>query len=291
MNSYSARATLVKLLTYYYRSGLRGSNRLTQVINKFYDLTRVNVGTGYGILNVDLTVSSGQALSYFEDSVQGEIIDRYANGVCYDIGAHLGIYSVLMARKGCTVYAFEPNKNIFKNLQQTAMRHHFIAHNLALSDFEGTADFFVPKEATMGSLVQWTDAEDIVTTHHQKYADSGRLDEIAGDVTRTSCEVRTLDSFVEENKLPLPDFIKLDVEGSEIRVFRGGRKSIEASRPTIFFEVSAGIWKKLGTSHEEGFEFFRSLDYKLFRMGEEVQTIDLEWDDILAIPSEKVGNE
>jgi FkbM family methyltransferase len=263
---------LVRLLSRYYQSGYRGSFRATKLINKVYPLTDVNISTPYGSVNVDLTLSSGQGLSIFKGSPEGDIIAEHANGICYDIGAHFGIYSVLMAQRH-PVYAFEPNPRIFKHLEKTAQDKTITPFNVALSDFNGSADFFVPEEATMGSLTDWTHDSDMAG-----------ITKFAGDVTTTSCSVSTLDNFVAEKNLPLPNFIKLDVEGAEIKMFRGGRKTIEKARPTIFFEVSAGLWEKMGSSHEEGFEFFRALGYTLRIGDKKLDNLNLEWDNVLAIP-------
>jgi FkbM family methyltransferase len=50
--------------------------------------------------------------------------------------------------------------------------------------------------------------------------------------------VTMLDELVRKNALPRLDFIKCDVEGSEIEVLRGGRALIEAQRPAWLIEVS-----------------------------------------------------
>lgn len=265
---------IVNLLSRYYKSGLRGSFRTTRLINKFYPLTDIDVQTPYGQVNVDLTIASGQGLACFEPSLEGEIIAKYAKGICYDIGAHFGIYSVLMAQKNADVFAFEPNPKIFSHLEKTANFNNFNCFNVALSDFNGAADFFVPEEATMGSLTNWTHDDDM----------SG-ITKYAGDVSQMRVKVMTLDHFVKENNLPLPDFIKIDVEGAEINIFKGGRKTIESARPVIFFEVSATLWQKQGSSHTEGFEFFDSLGYHLYLGDEKLTHLNLEWDNVLAIPS------
>lgn len=263
---------LINLLSRYYRSGFRGSFRITQLLNKIYPLTDVDVDTPYGKVNVDLTTTSGQALSCFRPTPEGDIIAEHAKGVCYDIGAHFGIYSVLMAQK-CPVYAFEPNPHIFNHLKKTSSGTRINPFNVALSDFNGTADFFVPEEATMGSLTNWTHDNDM----------SG-ITKYAGDVSKTNVCVATMDDFVREHKLPPPDFIKIDVEGAEIKIFRGARKTIEVSRPVIFFEVAASLWKKMDSSHEEGYEFFRLLGYQLYLGNKKLDNLNLEWENVLAIP-------
>lgn len=263
---------LIGLLSQYYRSGLRGSFRLTQFINRFHSLESVNLDTPYGLVNVDLTNAAGQALAGFRGSPEGDIISQYAHGVCYDIGANFGIYSVLMAQKG-EVYAFEPNPDVFKHLLRTSRFHPIKPFNLALSDASGESDFFVYEENTFSSLIDWTHESDM----------SG-ITKFGGNAMKTTCTVSTLDEFVEAQSLPLPNFIKIDVEGAEIKVFRGGRKTIERSRPVIYFEVSKNIWQKMGTSPEEGFEFLSSLGYKLFKDQTEIHNLDMEWTNVLAIP-------
>jgi FkbM family methyltransferase len=224
-------------------------------------------------VNVDLTLSPGQAIASFNPTPEGEIIAKYAEGVCYDIGANFGIYAVLMAQKS-QVFAFEPNTKIFRHLEKTAEGKQITPFNIALADYNGTADFFVPEEATMGSLVNWTRDDDM----------SG-IQKFAGNVSKTTVTVTTLDDIVAERNLLLPNFIKLDVEGAEISVFRGGRKTIASARPVIFFEVSAVIWGKMGGSHEEGFRFFKDLDYSLYLRDKKLDTLNLEWDNVLAVPN------
>lgn len=263
---------LINLLTRYYRSGYRGSFRTTKLLNKFISLTDVDVLTPYGTVNVDLTISPGQGIAAFRPTPEAEIIARYARGVCYDIGANFGIYSVLMAQK-CKVFSFEPNSKIFGHLEKTARGKNITPFNVALADYNGAADFFVPEEATMGSLTDWTHDDDM----------SG-ITAYAGDVTKILVEVATMDDFVAANNLPLPEFMKIDVEGAEISVFRGGRKTIEAARPVIYFEVSKTLWKKMNTSAAEGYDFFKSLGYSLYLGEKKLDNLELEWDNVLAIP-------
>ena len=267
---------IVELLGHYYRSRLRGSHRLTRLIDRFYPLDDIEVPTAFGPVNVDLTLASGQGLVGFPGSGLGDLIREHARGNCYDIGAHFGIYSVLMAQYG-DVIAFEPNPDVYKHLTKTARNRNIKAFNIALSDFNGRADLFVPEEASMSSLINWTRDEDMAG-----------IKKFAGDVTRTDCEVLKLDDFVKDHAIPLPDFMKIDVEGAEIKVLRGGQGTIARSRPKILFEVSEGLWEKQGTSHEEAQAFFESIDYRLFLHGKEVRRLDTEWVDVLAIPAEKV---
>ena len=51
--------------------------------------------------------------------------------------------------------------------------------------------------------------------------------------------VNTIDNFVKENNISKIDFIKIDVEGSELNVLNGAIKSLVKFKPIVIFEVSS----------------------------------------------------
>ena len=52
-----------------------------------------------------------------------------------------------------------------------------------------------------------------------------------------SVESITIDEFVDENKINRLDFIKLDVEGSELEVLKGGERSIRKFKPKLAISI------------------------------------------------------
>jgi hypothetical protein len=47
----------------------------------------------------------------------------------------------------------------------------------------------------------------------------------------------TLDDQIREANLPVPDFIKIDIEGWEIEALRGARQTLELHKPVVFLEM------------------------------------------------------
>ena len=53
------------------------------------------------------------------------------------------------------------------------------------------------------------------------------------EIGGTPAKVTTVDKFVEANKLPRVDFIKMDVEGHELKVLAGARETIKTFKPSL----------------------------------------------------------
>ncbi len=138
--------------------------------------------------------------------------------VALDIGAHVGLWSMWMIWMFGHVEAFEPVPwfaDIFKfnvDLERCSL------HRQALGDKPGTISMAVPLKSTGASHV--ADRESV----NEKF--DGRID-LVHDI-----EVVTLDSLEFETV----DFIKIDVEGWEPRVLRGGEETIKRCRPNIIVE-------------------------------------------------------
>ena len=151
--------------------------------------------------------------------------------VCWDIGANAGAYTLPMARLGARVYAFEPVPHSRRTLER-AVRLACVSNvsvlPLALSDRHGPARMSVPVEGFYGGF-------------YMAALDDG------GEV---EVEVTTIDRLVESG-IPLPDFIKCDVEGAEGRVLDGAAGLLARHRPILLLE----------TFEEEIFQRVRSLGY------------------------------
>jgi len=124
------------------------------------------------------------------------------NEILWDIGANIGCYSLYAARRGCQVIAFEPHagnydvltRNIIINGYEQMIR----AYCLAVSDFPGL-------------LTLRTSAISPGTADHRlTLCQDGQA-----VIAYTAAEM------VGELKMPIPNHIKIDVDGAEFRVLSG----------------------------------------------------------------------
>jgi len=152
-------------------------------------------------------------LGTYEQEKQKRIASELKPGsVFYDVGANVGLYSLLAARldPAGKTYAFEPlpkNTLYLRRHLDLNCIHNVRVLELAISDQVGTDSFYEAGDRSMGHLGQ-----------------DGNL------LVRTA----TIDSLLHEEEIPPPDYIKMDIEGAELQALRGGMDCIQRHRPVIF---------------------------------------------------------
>lgn len=175
-----------------------------------------------------------------------------SEGVVFDIGANVGWYAlhIATARPRTRVLAFEPVPETFANLQANARLNHLgnlTLFNHGLSEREETQRFFFSAEATgAASAVNLTDT---ATTR------------------QVDVRVRRLDDVTRELGFG-PDFIKCDVEGAELFVFRGGTRSLERFTPIVFCEMLRKWACKFGYHPNDLIELLAPLGYGCYAVAD-----------------------
>jgi FkbM family methyltransferase len=174
-----------------------------------------------------------------------------AGKVAYDVGAFQGLMTMFFAKQARQVIAFEPNaanrKRIEENLALNEITN-VVIHPYGLSTSAGVAklsfDPLMPGAGSIDAVISKTIAE-----HRGSKA--------------LEIELRTLDDEVA-NGLPAPDFIKIDVEGAELEVLKGGPKTL-ARRPALFLEMHGETMNDKRCKVAAIVEFLLSVGYESIR--------------------------
>lgn len=156
---------------------------------------------------------------------------------CLDIGCHKGEILDLLLKYAPDGkhYGFEPLPNYNNKLMQKYSSRATIS-SVALSDTNGETNFHYVKNAPAYSGIR-----------KRKYdIDNPEIEEI---IVKT----RTLDAFLPGNYVV--DFIKIDVEGGEFAVLKGGLETLIKNKPTILFECGKGASDYYGTKPKDIYEF------------------------------------
>lgn len=141
--------------------------------------------------------------------------------IFYDVGCNVGYHTLLAISSGARhVVAFDPdplNCAIFKlNMRLNGYKEsRYSINQYALSDQEGTADFF---RSTLQNI--------------------GRSGLYPRDVVNSfPIKTHTIDQLIQTGQVPIPTVIKLDVEGWEYQVLSGCSQLFKVSPPRcVFFE-------------------------------------------------------
>ena len=151
--------------------------------------------------------------------------------VAVDVGGHVGLWSFNLAHEFATVFAFEPvaaHRECFeRNLQGVGQHVHLKA--MALGATEG-----------------------MVSMHSEKGSSGNTTVAGKGDIP-----MHTLDSL----ELRDVDFMKLDCEGFEENVLRGGVETINAWKPVIIVEQKRDMSARFGLDTKGAVTFLKSLGY------------------------------
>ena len=91
----------------------------------------------------------------------------------------------------------------------------------------------------------------------------------------------------------MPSFVKIDVEGAELAVFRGAESMLTKARPVIFCEIVDDYCRRYGHGLSDVLDVLLRTDYTLNELQEDGDIVGVEADtqepphDFVLIPSEK----
>jgi FkbM family methyltransferase len=180
-------------------------------------------GPGAGLRLGTQGVSLGYFLGRVDRAEQEALAGRLKAGdVFYDIGANVGVYTVLGCRRvgpSGHVVAFEP-------FPSSAEATHL---NCARNGLTNVTIVQAAVAERSGEILLHIGGASVVN----------RIDNRAGGPVGETLSVPmvSIDDFVRQRGARLPDVVMIDVEQAEVRVLEGMRETIEKARPILFIEV------------------------------------------------------
>lgn len=178
-------------------------------------------------LLLDLQTEKDFWLGTYEPELQAALGDLVRPGLTvFDVGANIGYITLMLVRGvGPTgrVVAFEalPGnlERLQKNLALNALEERVTVVPQAVAGSEGMVPFHVHASGGMGKV------EGSAGRWNQRYQ---------SEITVPSL---SLDSFVYVRGGPVPQLIKMDIEGGEVLALPGMRRLLREARPTLLLEV------------------------------------------------------
>jgi FkbM family methyltransferase len=143
--------------------------------------------------------------------------------VVYDIGANIGVYTILAARQAGPngkVYAFEPHAANFARLIDNVIRN-----NLQ----EVVIPCCVALDAEAGFSHFNYDSVNAGTSNSQFSADSGADTHSQGSEIAELKYATSIDRLMESGRIAPPHHIKIDVDGNEHRILQGMTRLLGSS--------------------------------------------------------------
>src|SRR5574343_315467 len=207
----------------------------------------------------DIAVSGSLAFGVFEKFESNLFANSIEAGMnIVDIGAHIGYYSVIAARKTGNdgkVFSFEPeNRNyslLRKNIESNRLDN-VVTVKSALSDAAGKRNLYLNQ----------------LNRGNNSFLE-GELNNI-----KIVVDTDTLDSFMDNCGNPPINIIKIDVEGAESMVLRGMKRTLERNKKiTIFTELSPYTMQCLGESAETYLCDLKSLGFSISIIDENLKEL------------------
>lgn len=175
-----------------------------------------------------------------------KFIEKYAFGTAVDLGAHIGLYSVLLSKKTTSVIAFEPTPYTRKVLNETLKINNcdnVTVRSEIVTDVTGSGTFYETE-----TLV--SNANSIVPVGNPVQVDTIRLDDLNLKI----------------------DFLKIDIEGAELLALRGARKTLSSIK-YITLEIHPRLMRQLGQSVFDIFELLEQFK-PVYYLGDEIVTVE-----------------
>jgi FkbM family methyltransferase len=156
---------------------------------------------------------------------QKSFFDGEKNLVIFDVGAYVGDITAIYTKTfpSATVYCFEPFADSFQELSRLAKQESIRPYQVAFSDQNGKAMFQVNTDRSCNSIFPRPSAG------AKYYSKSSQ------NIGQIEVETQILDTFCDTENITDIDILKLDVEGSELKVLSGASERLRDKRIKLIY--------------------------------------------------------
>lgn len=172
----------------------------------------------------------------------------------YDVGAFQGLLTLFFASRANAVVCFEPNTQNHKRLMENLMLNgikNVEVRKVGVGSRHETRKMVGIPLMLGGASVEGKTVEEMLRT---------RVGTVVEDIS-----IVTLDEEIPQASLPVPDFIKIDIEGWEIEALRGARHTLELHRPALFLEMHGETIREKRRKVAEIVAFLWEINYRRIR--------------------------
>jgi FkbM family methyltransferase len=165
--------------------------------------------------------TADQIQQHYEEEIYEYIMKMPEDAVFFDLGASIGNFSLFSAAHGLKTYAFEPDPKNFEALELNRRANAFAE----LQIFEiAISDGVSPHGVLMSNSNKQRRGD-----HHKvlKVSENSVHSSVLGHLdTEHTVRTLSLDQAIQQLNLPVPDYMKIDIDGSEVAFFKGAVKTL-----------------------------------------------------------------
>jgi FkbM family methyltransferase len=190
-----------------------------------------------------------------------------SNHTVLDIGAHIGYFTIIMAKQAKQVYAFEPESRNFHTLQK----------NVNLNELSNVKLYnrAVAEHNYKTKLHLCHTSSGMHRLYPSMYCKEGTIE----------IETISINEIIED-----ADFIKMDIEGAELGALKGMKKLLEKNGPSIIMEFHPPSIEEYGAKPRAIYDFMKSLGYDIkIPLSNSIHLNSLPFEELEKIAIENIG--
>jgi len=203
--------------------------------------------------NLDISDTVGHTNYYsIGDKAEKLLFDYVQRGMnVIDIGANIAGTTLNLAKRtlpGGKIFSFEPSPYNYERAFENISLNNFSnikLINQGLGNIKTTAYLCNVNSYNRGM---------------QRILNNGQED---ASYEKAAVEIDTLDSSMQKFDIPRPSLIKIDVEGYEFKVLKGGKETIIKHKPALFIELDDNNLREQGNDAKELIQSLIDLKYTI----------------------------